>query len=89
MQYADDALAGRGFTANMSLSGVLIERVTAPAPIGASLRLRFSFFLGSFDTPFRGQVVRHTDDGFAVQFESLDQAQLDVLRTALPPGAYA
>ncbi len=89
MEYENRAVAGRGFTKNVSLSGVLIEQASSPAPIGASLRLLFSFFQGSFETPLRGKVVRHAEDGFAIQFASLEEAQLKILRTALPPGVYA
>ena len=89
MEYEDQSVTGRGFTENVSLSGVLIGQPSSPAPIGASLRLRFSFFLGSFATPFRGKVVRHAEDGFAIQFASLEEAQLEILRTALPPGVDA
>ncbi len=88
MEYEDDA-AGRGFTKNVSLSGVLIGQASSPPPIGASLRLRFSFFLGSFETPFRGKVVRQAEEGFAIQFASLEEAELEILRRALPPGVYA
>ena len=73
----------------LSLSGVRIEQASVAVPIETQLRLRFSFFLGSFETLFRGKVVRHTADGFAVQFGSLDAAQLEILRTALRPDAYA
>ncbi len=40
MEYEDHAVTGRGFTENVSLSGVLIEQASSPAPIGANLRLR-------------------------------------------------
>ena len=89
LEYEDHSVEGRGFTKNVSRSGVLIEQASSPPPIGAGLRVRFSFFLGAFETPFSGKVVRHADDGFALQFGSLDEAQIEVLRTALPPGAYA
>ncbi len=89
MEYEDHSVTGRGFTNNVSLSGVLIGQASSPAPIGASLRLRFSFFLGSFETPFRGKVVRHAGDGFAIQFASLEEAQLGILRTALAAGGNA
>ena len=89
MEYEDHAVTGRGFTENVSLSGVLIERASLPAPIGANLRLRFSFFLGSFETLFKGKVVRHAEDSFAIRFASLDEAELEILRRALPPGVYA
>ncbi len=89
MEYGQDAETGRGFTKDVSLSGVRIEQASLAVPIETDLRLRFSFFLGSFDTLFRGEVVRHTTDGFAVQFRSLDEAQLEILRRALEPGADA
>ncbi len=89
MEYGQDAERGRGFTEDVSLSGVRIEQVSLAVPIETELRLRFSFFLGSFETLFRGKVVRHTTDGFAVQFGSLDVAQIETLRTALGPDAYA
>ncbi len=89
MEYGQDAETGRGFTKDVSLSGVLIERASVEVPIDTELRLRFSFFLGSFETRFQGEVVRNTTDGFAVQFGSLDAAQLEILRTALRPDAYA
>jgi hypothetical protein len=89
MEYEDHSVKGRGFTKNVSLSGVLIEQASSPVPIGANLRLRFSFFLGSFETQFRGKAVRDAEDGFAIQFASLEEAELEILRTALSAGAYA
>ncbi len=89
MEYGQDAEAGRGFTKDVSVSGVRIEQASLAVPIETELRLRFSFFLGSFETLFRGEVVRRTADGFAVQFGSLDGAQLEILHTALRPDAYA
>ena len=46
-------------------------------------RMRFSFFLGSFGTVFRGTVVRHTKDGFAVRFVDMGDPQREVLRRSL------
>ncbi len=86
MEYEDHSVTGRGFTKNVSLSGVLIEQASSLAQIGASLRLRFSFFLGSFSTVFRGKVVRPAEDGFAIQFASLEESEREILRTALAPG---
>ena len=74
---------GSGFTENVSLSGALIKNASTSIPIRTQIRLRFSFFVGSSDTVFRATVVRHTKDGFAVQFGDLDEAQLDVLRRGL------
>ncbi len=39
---------GSGFTENLSLSGVLIEPASRSNAIQTELRLRFSFFIGSF-----------------------------------------
>lgn len=86
VEYHADTTTGRGTTANVSRSGVRIAKGAA-APeviVGAGMTLRFSFFAGSFDTPFEAEVVRHTDDGFAVQFRSLDGEQRELLRQALP-----
>ncbi len=74
---------GYGFTENLSVSGVSIEHTSGPMAIQTEIRLRFSFFMGSFDTVFRGTVVRHTKDGFAVRFVDMGEAQLDVLRRGL------
>lgn len=80
----EDFVTGRGFTEDLSLSGARIEHVSVVVPIGEELRLRFSLFSGSFETRFESKVVRHTKEGFAVQFWSLDVAQLEALRRALP-----
>ncbi len=74
---------GSGFTENLSLSGVLIEYASTLIPIKTKIGMRFSFFVGSFDTLFQGTVVRHTEDGFAVQFVDMGETQLEVLRKIL------
>ncbi len=79
----EDSQMGSGFTTNVSLSGVQIEHASISTAIQTEIRLRFSFFMGSFDTVFRGTVVRRTGDGFAVQFGDMDAAQLVVLRRSL------
>ncbi len=89
MEYGQDAGTGRGFTKDVSLSGVRIEQASLAVPIETELWLRFFFFRGSLKTLFPGKVVRHTTDGFAVQFGSLDVAQLEILRRVLRPDAYA
>ena len=83
----DSDLAGTGFTENVSSSGVLVDHTSAAFPIDTELRMRFSFFHGSFDTVFTGAVVRYTEDGFAARFVHLDTAQIEVLHRALsvPP----
>ncbi len=74
---------GSGFTENLSVSGVLIEPASRSMAIQTEIRLRFSFFIGSFDTVFHGTVIRHTGDGFAVKFGDMDQVQLEVLQRIL------
>ncbi len=71
---------GSGFTKNVSLSGALIEHASISLAIQTEIRLRFSFFMGSFDTIFLGTVVRQAGDGFAVQFGDMGETQLEVLR---------
>ena len=78
---------GTGHTKNVSSSGVLVEYTSAASPIDTELRMRFSFFQGSFDTVFAAAVVRYTKGGFAVRFVDLEPTQIDVLCRALslPP----
>ena len=78
---------GRGTTENISLSGALIENISEQQLVGTRLDLRFSFFAGSYETPFAGRVVRLTDRGFAVEFVELDSTQHQLLHNALPRGA--
>ncbi len=75
---------GSGLTENVSRSGVRIEHASILIAIQTEIRLRFSFFTGSFDAIFQGTVVRHTEEGFAVQFGDMGEAQLEVLRRAFP-----
>ena len=81
----EGAQVGTGFTDNLSLSGVLIEYASASIPIKTEIGMRFSFFAGSFETVFRGIVIRQTEDGFAVQFVDMSEAQLEILRKVLRP----
>ena len=76
----ENSQKGSGSTTNLSLGGVLIEYASTMIAIGTEIRLWFSFFGGSFGTVFRGTVVRHTEDGFAVQFVDMGEAQLEVLQ---------
>ena len=82
-----DTPVGTGHTENVSSSGVLIEYTSAAVPIDTELRMRFSFFHGSFDTVFKAAVVRYTEDGFAARFVHLETDQIEVLRRVLsmPP----
>ncbi len=75
---------GSGILWDISESGAHIEEVSRLVESGSSLTLRFSFFVGSFDVPFRGDTVRTTDWGFAVRFVDVSESQLDMLSRALP-----
>ncbi len=81
----ENSQMGSGLTENVSISGVRIEKASISAAIQTEIRLRFSFFKGSFDTIFQGTVVRHTGPGFAVQFGDMGEAQLEVLSRTLEP----
>ena len=78
----ENSHTGSGLTENVSLSGVLIGRASVSIAIQTETRLRFSFFVGSFGTEFRGTVIRHAGDGFAIQFSDMGEAQLEVLHKA-------
>ncbi len=80
----ENSQMGSGLTENVSISGVRIENASRSIAIQTEIRLRFSFFMGSFGTIFQGAVVRHTEDGFAVQFGDMGEAHLEVLRRILP-----
>lgn len=84
-----DGRTGRGTTENVSLTGALLENISSQQPVGARLELHFSFFAGSYETPFAGHVVRLTELGFAVEFTDLDSSRRQLLHSALPRGADA
>ncbi len=86
VEYQQASATGRGTTWDVSISGVHVAMSYASPPlsIGSDLKLRFSFFAGSFDVAFPANVVRHTAEGFAVQFDPLGSAHRDLLRQALP-----
>ena len=90
VEYEQASATGRGTTWDVSTSGVHVamSHTSAPSPllIGSEVKLRFSFFAGSFGTAFPANVVRHTPEGFAVRFDQLGSAHHDLLRQALPVG---
>jgi hypothetical protein len=83
-EYQNDSVHGNGTIWDISASGARIENATASVEQGVTLGLRSSFFPGSFDVELKGDVVRHTRGGFAVQFVDLGAPQIDFLRTILP-----
>ena len=86
VEYEQASATGRGTTWDVSISGVHVamRRASPALSIGSEVKLRFSFFAGSFDVAFPANVVRHTAEGFAVQFDPLGNAHRDMLRQALP-----
>ena len=88
VEYEQTSVTGRGTTQDISSSGVHIAMSNASPPlsIGNGVKLRFSFFVGSFNVAFPANVVRHTSGGFAVRFDRLGPTHRDVLRQALPAG---
>jgi hypothetical protein len=87
MEYRNDAVHGHGTIWDISASGARIENASEPVDQGATLGLRSSFFPGSFDVELTGDVVRHTESGFAVQFVELGAPQIEFLRRVLPSAA--
>lgn len=84
VQFNNGNVEGTGMTGNVSMSGARIDEVSEAPRAGTTLELRFSFYVGSFETPFRGRWVRPTRDGFAVEFTGLEPSQQELLRRALP-----
>ena len=74
-------------TWDISASGLRIEDVSTQLEDGDVARMRCSFFVGSFDVELKGNVVRQTETGFAVQFLDLGTDQLRLLESILPDSA--
>ena len=69
---------------NISASGVRIEHASVLVEPGARVGLRSSFFPGSFDVELMGEVVRHTEAGFAMRFIDVGPLQRELLHLVLP-----
>jgi hypothetical protein len=82
--YRSDAFEGVGEVQNISTSGMLIERCSAPAREGLTVWLRASYFPGSTEVPIESQVVRTTDSGFAVRFINLTPVVTRLIGHILP-----
>ncbi len=59
---------GDGFLTDVSNSGALVEEVTSPPNIGSRVRLLVRL-PDQDEFELVGQVVRHTEGGFGVEFE--------------------
>jgi hypothetical protein len=87
MEYTNGSVRGEGTVWDISASGARIENASEPVSQGTTLGLRSSYYPGSFGVELKGDVVRHTETGFAVQFVQLGSPQVDLLRRILPAGA--
>lgn len=61
---------GVGLLADISYEGALLEESTLQPPLGTSVRV-YVFVQPVAPFELVGEVVRHTDRGFAIQFEKL------------------
>jgi hypothetical protein len=82
--YRGTAFEGVGEVQNISSSGLLLERCSAPAREGLTVWLRASYFPGSTEIPIESQVVRTTDSGFAVRFVNLTPVVSRLIGHILP-----
>ncbi len=87
VEYEQASARESGTTWDVSGSRVAMSHASPSLSIGSEVKLRFSFFVGSFGVAFAANVVRHTPDGFAVQFDRLGSTHHDVLQQALPGGS--
>ena len=69
--YSSGRCDGTGVLADVSYSGAHVGRASTRPEIGALVRL-FVFLRPSDPFELIGRVVRHTDDGFAVELQDLE-----------------
>ena len=70
--YSGGRIEGIGKVANVSASGALIANATTRVPNGSELHLEFGALSGLEAFSVRSEVIRQTDDGFAVRFLAND-----------------
>jgi hypothetical protein len=70
ISYSSGREDGSGILANISYSGALLTQVSVQPVLGSKVRI---FVLLIEDSPFEivGQVVRHVEDGFAIEYADL------------------
>lgn len=83
VEYRGTSVEGTGTIWNVSASGALVERVSATVAAGTPLRMRVSYYPGSFEIELPTEVVRTTDTGFAVRFTDLDESSQRMLARVL------
>ncbi len=66
--YDTEHLSGTGLVDNVSAGGALIGNATTLLLRGTEVKIRFSFFKNSAPVEIPAEVIRETDNGFAVRF---------------------
>jgi hypothetical protein len=89
VSFQGPAVAGSGTIQDISTSGARLRAAGAPPQPGATMTMRFSIFPGSLEISLSSEIVRHTEDGFAVRFLDLSYDQDQYLKAALPAAALA
>ena len=74
---------GSGTIWNLSASGALVEWASTIVDSGTPLRMRISYYPGSFEIELPSEVVRTTPTGFAVRFMELDTSSRLLLARVL------
>ncbi len=82
-EFSGRRVQGQGLVENISSTGALIEKSSHLLTTGSEVMLRFSFFPGASPVEISAQVVRETENGFAVRFEKMDPRTRNVLRLAI------
>lgn len=74
---------GQGLVTNLSLAGAMVERCSEPLDPGAKLVLRLKPAGGYETVSMEAEVVRATEDGFALHFTEASEAAMDLLAEAI------
>ena len=83
VEFRCDDQVGTGTVWNVSASGALVERASIVVESGTPLRMRLSYYPGSFEIELPSEVVRTTPTGFAVRFSHLDAPSRRLLSRVL------
>ncbi len=76
--YSAGRTEGNGVLADISYSGARIDGTSFRPKIGARIRL-YVFVQPVSPLEITGDVVRHTDDGFAIQYKTISDPELQAL----------
>ena len=83
VEFRCDDQIGTGTVWNVSASGALVERASIVVESGTPLRMRLSYYPGSFEIELPSEVVRTTPTGFAVRFTDLNASSRRLLARVL------